>query len=277
MQRKTIYSLRRKVLHKEKLEELVLDALEDTVRKLLEHYANPAARVDERDYAGLVRELKDVFGMETEEEAIPRARQEAEEFIWRRAKQAYNAKCESAADRAAFINEQFADDPDHTPMTPKEVFLEFARERYLIEIDRRWIDQLEGMRSLRESVGLHGYAQRDPKQIYKKEGFEQFTALVAETQVEITRVIMRTDLSISIQPQRPAPRPAAPVAMPAPAPVAQAQPAAPVELPPPPKFVATLGRNDLCWCGSGKKYKLCHLAADQASGRVATADADAKG
>jgi uncharacterized protein YecA (UPF0149 family) len=61
------------------------------------------------------------------------------------------------------------------------------------------------------------------------------------------------------------------------APVAQAQPAAPVELPPPPKFVATLGRNDACWCGSTKKYKLCHMAEDQASGRVAAADADDKG
>jgi hypothetical protein len=91
--------------------------------------------------------------------------------------------------------------------------------------------------------------------------------------VEITRVIMRTDLSISIQQQRPA----APVAMPAPVRVAQPEPAAPAELPPPPKFVATLGRNDACWCGSAKKYKLCHMAEDQASGRVATADADAKG
>jgi len=277
MQRKTIYSLRRKVLHKENLEELVLDALEDTVRKLLEHYANPDARLDERDYSGLIRELKDVFGVEAEEDAIPRGRQDAEEFIWRRVKQAYKAKCEAAADRAAFINERFADDPDYTPMTPKDVFLEFARERYLIEIDRRWVDQLEGMRSLRESVGLHGYAQRDPKQIYKKEGFEQFVALVAETQVEITRVIMRTDLSLSIQQQRPAPRPAAPVAMTATAPVAQPEAAAPVQLPPPPKFVATLGRNDVCWCGSTKKYKLCHMAEDQASGRVAAADADAKG
>jgi uncharacterized protein YecA (UPF0149 family) len=67
------------------------------------------------------------------------------------------------------------------------------------------------------------------------------------------------------------------VAITATAPVAQAQPAAPVELPPPPKFVATLGRNDVCWCGSGKKYKLCHMAEDQASGRVAAADADDKG
>jgi preprotein translocase subunit SecA len=301
LQRKTIYSLRKKLLYSENLENLVLDALDDTLQKLIKHYADPAKRLDERDHAGLAREIHDVFGIELKPEEIPHSRHDMETALWRAIKRAYNAKAANLEAQAATVNERYAEDPEFKPFTGQTLFLDFARQRYMSEIDRRWIEQLEAMRALRESVGLHGYASRDPKQIYKKEGFAMFESLLGEVHINAARVFMRTEFkapapprpvfqnlrmglegqptaaqqavsNTSMMPQVKAPARREPGVMPDDPSVApptgtaaNSVVAAPAATP---DDIPLIGRNDPCWCGSGKKYKLCHLREDQAAGRT---------
>ena len=68
---------------------------------------------------------------------------------------------------------------EETLSTP--MFLFFARSFLLQEIDEQWVDHLKAMEHLREGIGLRGYGQKDPKQEYKKEGYNLFTAMMATT------------------------------------------------------------------------------------------------
>ncbi len=163
-----------------------------------------------------------------------------------------------------------------------ELLLRVFRHYYLEEIDRRWVEHLTDMEHLRDGIGLRGYGQRDPKQEYKKEGFDVFMTMMATTssavcenlfKVQVKREkeierIEREDAekhaaqaramqmrhgSESAGPDEEAPAPRA---------VASARPQQPrVSSPPVRREGPKIGRNDLCPCGSGQKFKKCHGAA----------------
>ena len=157
----------------------------------------------------------------------------------------------------------------------KQVGDEIARDMevfvYLNTIDTLWIEHLDTMDDLRSGIGLRGYAQRDPLIEYKREGFELFEKLMAEINYEIVHRIYK--VAVQEQPQvRVEQRP-----------VVDEKPS---EIPPVRKDYGEtkvtierggivseqvygeqgqlnnphgkIGRNDPCWCGSGKKYKRCH-------------------
>lgn len=118
---------------------------------------------------------------------------------------------------------------------------------YLRTIDRLWIDHLDAIDDLREGIGLRGYGQQDPLVEYKKEAFASFERLMASIDQEVIRRIFRVQVSPPAQPV-----------------LAQAQetkgktPVKPVI-----SGKKKLGRNDPCWCGSGKKYKKCCYPKDK--------------
>lgn len=120
-------------------------------------------------------------------------------------------------------------------------------------INAKWMEHLASMDYLREGIFLRGYAQQDPLVVYQKEAFQMFEDMQHEIQDEIARFMFR--IQIVQEPPRPrhytewedgggtarpksAPRPNAPTTA--------------------PKGARKPGRNDPCWCGSGKKYKTCH-------------------
>jgi len=119
-------------------------------------------------------------------------------------------------------------------------------------IDRLWIDHLEAMESLREGVGLRGYAQQDPLVEYKKEAFSSFERLLETIENEVVRRIFRIQVAqaptmprqiqtnIDLQDQMGL----ASSSQGTPKPVVSGK--------------KKIGRNDPCWCGSGKKWKKCH-------------------
>jgi preprotein translocase subunit SecA len=218
-----------------------------------------------------------------------------------------------------------------------ESFLRAFRNFYMQEIDRQWIEHLQTMDSLRDGIGLRGYAERDPKREYKRQGYELFLEMTRNVKGNVGNAMFRaqrvTEEDLQRQEEqrrrvaeerlrametthpsasraatsRPGapPRPGAPRPMgPAPSqpgqPVAAAPaivnrkqrrraaakgtapakgaspakgaPAKGAPVAPPAAEAATVkrdkpkvGRNDPCWCGSGKKYKNCHLREDQAS------------
>ncbi|MCC7361006.1 MAG: SEC-C domain-containing protein [Anaerolineales bacterium] len=145
-----------------------------------------------------------------------------------------------------------------------------------------WVDYLTSVEALRTSVGLEAYAQRDPLVAYKGRAFEMFQQLLVNMRAGVV------SRAFTYRPRADAPAPAQARATPAPAnaPVAAnggpARPAvgalrpssarvvempasAPAAPPAAPPEARTLGRNDPCWCGSGKKYKDCHWGRDHAA------------
>ena len=139
-----------------------------------------------------------------------------------------------------------------------EVFREVERAILLQSVDRHWMDHIDAMDDLKGSIGLQAYAQRDPVNEYRLQGADMFDAMIAEIREETVRRVL--------------------TAMPRPQPVQRVQVAKPLQ-----EGMAggaakrvvvvrkaeKIGRNDLCPCGSGKKYKKCCGAA---GGQGASAD-----
>lgn len=142
------------------------------------------------------------------------------------------------------------------------VFPEVARNVMLRSIDQLWIEHLDLMDHLREGIGLRGYGQRDPLVEYKKEAFDLFAQLINSVNTQITNTIFR----VTITPSSTAPQPRQQVITSAPQKEAvEARNSGPMTQPkrsPSGVDLSTVGRNDPCPCGSGKKYKKCYLAKD---------------
>lgn len=138
----------------------------------------------------------------------------------------------------------------------------------LSTIDKLWIDHLDAVDDLREGIGLRGYAQRDPLVEYKAEAFAMFEKLVDSINYEIARKIFRVQIiqapvkpieAQEIKPAEPQPEIVKPI-QPAVSGFAAAFAKAgsrPAGSNPAAKK-SKLGRNDPCWCNSGKKFKKCH-------------------
>ncbi len=124
--------------------------------------------------------------------------------------------------------------------------LRLHRDRQLMlrAVDSLWVRHLTDLEALREGIGLRAYGQQNPLVAYRKEAHEMYGALLASIQQMIVRSVHATQ---SVAPQRRRQQPRK---------TRSGQPAraAPNELP---------GRNDPCWCGSGLKYKNCHMLLDR--------------
>jgi preprotein translocase subunit SecA len=131
-------------------------------------------------------------------------------------------------------------------------------------VDQHWREHLAALDHLRQGIHLRGYAQKNPKQEYKREAFELFSDMLDRIKQDVVRIV----LTVRVQ------TPEDVQAVEEPLPVSnvryqhadyeQALAAAPDDPPPataPPPFTRAgqkVGRNDMCPCGSGKKYKHCH-------------------
>jgi preprotein translocase subunit SecA len=129
-----------------------------------------------------------------------------------------------------------------------EVWPRVLRAVILRSIDQLWVEHLTEVDDLRRGIGLRGYAQEDPLNAFKKEAFKLYDEFQGLIRVSIGRSILRVSVV-----QQEAPRPKI-VATSAASTTSAPAPKAPVAA------AATVGRNDPCPCGSGKKYKKCHGA-----------------
>jgi preprotein translocase subunit SecA len=145
------------------------------------------------------------------------------------------------------------------------------RDVMLRTIDWQWMEYLTQMEHFREGIGLRAYGQRDPLVEYKNEAFEMFNELRDRIQASIVAGIFRVQVQRNAPPTPPPPlvrqvmesgpgqpdgsngagRKAGPQQQRG-LTVGAASAAVPAGAP------AKIGRNDPCWCGSGKKYKRCH-------------------
>ena len=249
-QRTVVYGIRGRVLSgtPEEVHNLVLDVMNDLVVNQAERYLfseKDGQLVDFMNWLGVTfpvtvteDELKPLMGRPLE----------AGELVMKRVEEAYEAKCQS-------------EDPEALPFMERGVFLQV--------IDREWQDFLRAMDDLRQGVNLRSYGQRDPLIEYKKEAFGMFEELMNAIKTKVVSSEFRSATALRMQrllqnaalsrPAQAAPkaedRPAAPAREKTVADILglKANPALAAK----PKPAASVGRNDPCPCGSGKKYKKC--------------------
>jgi preprotein translocase subunit SecA len=126
------------------------------------------------------------------------------------------------------------------------------RQLMLRAVDGLWVRHLTNLEALREGIGLRAYGQQNPLVAYRKEAHEMYESLLGRIQETVARSAYLIPQALVTQPRRQrlqTSRPRQPGEKPGPG----TSQDAPRELP---------GRNDPCWCGSGKKYKHCHMRQD---------------
>ena len=126
---------------------------------------------------------------------------------------------------------------------PKEIQDDFEKSISLRIIDKYWMDQLDAMEELKEGVGLRGYAQSNPLQVFALEGFQMFDSMLASINAEISSFLLNAEVRQNIEREE----------------VKNIRTNDGKEgvKSKPKKADKKIGRNDPCPCGSGKKYKQC--------------------
>ncbi len=246
-QRTVIYADRRKILEGENMRERVLDMIADEVRLLLDRYLpetkGRADDFDEWDVEGLVRAVRaidplldaDAWSAEALEKL---SRQEIEDALMEAIEADYEAREQAIGEE----NMRYVE-----------------RRMMLGAIDRQWVDYLTGMEDLRQEIGLQAIAQRDPLVEYQRNAFSMFDELKANIQRDIVYQIIPVSFQyeqhlrqVEAEQQR-----RLIAAQHAGMTEVEARAARTVR-----RTVQLPGRNDPCPCGSGKKYKACHLGRE---------------
>jgi len=240
MQRKAIYDLRRRVLSGENMREQILELIEDVLISELDATCSEQINAEDWDIKGLEDRIYGVFGQKIPLEDAPRKREAIGDRLWSEIEKSYQAKEEQIGEENMRRVEHYF---------------------YLQEIDQQWKDHLLAMDHLRSGVSLRGYAQKDPKQEYKKEGYALFMSMTARIRTEVAKKLMQVQLEAEdegerLMRQRMARRRAFNYGS-GPSPQAAAASGSGGKVQTVRREGKKVGRNDPCPCGSGKKYKKC--------------------
>ena len=243
-QRKVIYQQRNDILDATELDGQITSLREGSFTDLVRQYV-PEETVEEQwDLVGLERVLKDEWQIELplrEKVAVATAITDEEilEMVLAAANNAFKVKLDAVG---------------------VENFVPFERVVLLQSIDTQWREHLSSLDYLRQGIHLRGYAQKQPKQEYKREAFELFGQLLDSVKNEVTRVLMNVKIESSEQIGEAAQvleeraENISNVTYTAPEEQGQQQTQAEFQS----TLLAPVGRNEACPCGSGKKYKFCH-------------------
>ncbi|HAP15892.1 MULTISPECIES: preprotein translocase subunit SecA [Lactococcus] len=134
--------------------------------------------------------------------------------------------------------------------------IDFQRAVILRVVDNNWSEHIDHLDQMRQSVGLRGYAQNNPIVEYQEESYKMFNNMIGAIEFEVTRLMMKAQIHPQTAVQEQTPRVTVTVSQ---ANMTNVRQASAEEI-----DFSKVGRNDMCPCGSGKKYKNCH-------GRVYTA------
>ena len=241
-QRELIYTQRRQILSEPTMRPTISGMVEDELRSLVEVFttdANPGGKTvaldrSEWDLAGLGIEVMKVM-------PLPKG---ANPESWR----ALTAP--ELADHLVELAEATYDAKEArlAAQTDAPSMRDLERAIMLRAVDNRWVRHLTDLDELREGIGLRAFAQQDPLIAYKKEAHEMYQEFVASIARDIVYAIYHVEFT----------RPAAPVRQ------IQTNRGDGGGQPQPARSSGkTIGRNDPCWCGSGKKYKQCHMRSDE--------------
>ncbi|MDT8406670.1 MAG: preprotein translocase subunit SecA [Methylococcales bacterium] len=258
-QRKVIYAQRSELMASDDISEIIEQIRADVANAVINQYVPPKTMEEQWDIAGLEKHLLDEFNAE-----LP-----VQQWLDQ------DNRLTEAGLRDRIIAELKGLHEDKEAQISTEVMRHFEKSVMLQVLDDSWREHLAAMDHLRQGIHLRGYAQRDPKQEYKREAFEMFTAMLDHIKYEVISILakvkVRQEADVEALDQQRAeqapkdlqfqhaeatgleitPEPEAPALPP------ENAPAKAAEHP----FVRNdqkVGRNDPCPCGSGKKYKQCH-------------------
>ncbi len=232
-QREVIYTQRKEVLAGENIRETVESIMQETVEDMVAHFCPEKTHPTEWDWSGLGVDFHTQFNIDPELPDPERTSMNREELQESLRGQAFKRFTER--------EEEFT-----TPV------MEHLMKVLLLQtIDAQWKDHLLSIDHLKEGIGLRGYAQRNPKQEYKKEAYALFMAMMERIRQEVLQKLFRVQLARqedverieAEQRKRRIVLNRVPAEEQAPKPVTRDE--------------EKVGRNDPCPCGSGKKYKKC--------------------
>ncbi|WPC74629.1 preprotein translocase subunit SecA [Vibrio porteresiae] len=245
-QRKVVYELRDALMGSDDISEMLDHNREDVFNSVIDEFIPPQSLEDMWDIKGLEERLRNDFDLDLPiqqwlDEDDKLHEESLRERVTEEATKVYRAKEEAVG---------------------SEVMRNFEKSVMLQTLDNLWKEHLAAMDHLRQGIHLRGYAQKDPKQEYKRESFELFGGLLDALKADVIMVLSK----VRVQQQEEVERMEAQR-------IAQAEEAArraqahngelesqaqehnnqPIT-----RDMPKVGRNDPCPCGSGKKYKHCH-------------------
>ena len=253
-QRKVIYGQRAELMDTDDISEMVKSIREDVVNSVISTYVPPQSLDEMWDIPGLEKALEADFGL-----AMP-VQQWLDE----------DHDLHEETLRQRILDELEQNYYEKEAQAGKEVLRHFEKAVMLKVLDEQWKDHLSTMDHLRQGIHLRGYAQKNPKQEYKREAFELFSQMLDRVKQEVVEILCKVQVRAeedvqAVEEQR---RHTAPVSYRhdqvssavAPAdPDAEQEPAAAKpEHQPYVRDGRKVGRNEPCPCGSGKKFKQCH-------------------
>jgi preprotein translocase subunit SecA len=270
-QRRVVYKYRREILEGKDMSDAAREGVGEVVSSMVDDYT-PGDVIEDWDLAELQTQVQQLWPSTSEVSSLQPEQTDREDL-----REALLADALAAYDRR---EQEFGD----------EIMRQLERAILLQIIDNRWREHLFEMDYLREGIHLRGFAQIDPLVAYKNEGFSMFEALMHSIWEEFARLIFHVEVEVAPRAQEefaPARQPLqvdysggtaeqpsalgqAAVATASGADVAAEQSiesqagngggAIPEQETVVKSDREKIGRNDPCWCGSGKKYKKCHGA-----------------
>jgi preprotein translocase subunit SecA len=249
-QRKVIYEQRRELLEAEEIQDMIESIREDVTESLIDQYVPPGSLDEQWDIPRLTDAIEADLGLRLDVQGWLDADDHMDE-------EALRQKIVAEVDAAAKIKEEeFGSD----------LMRHIEKDVMLQVLDTEWKEHLAEMDYLRQGIGLRGYAQKNPKQEYKREAFARFEDLLEKVKHEVASTLMRIrvrspeDVNLmeaQLQQQPPMEFQHAEAQSALQLEAESAVPEAAVQQPYR-REGEKIGRNDPCWCGSGKKYKQCH-------------------
>ncbi len=253
-QRKVVYEQRRDLMLEEDISENLAAIREDVVDAVISEYM-PTGSMDEQwDIEGLTGAFKNDFGLSFPiQEWLDNEDSIAEEEVRERIHQRVEKLFQEKQDRVG-----------------PEIMRRLEKDMMLKVLDNRWKEHLAAMDYLRQGIGLRGYAQKNPKQEYKREAFIMFQEMLEQIKHETISLISRVELPTleeikAMEAAQQVPEnvqyqhdQADDILHPEQQQEKAPQAAEQTKQEPFKRTEKKLGRNDPCHCGSGKKFKHCH-------------------
>ena len=246
-QRKVIYEQRNDLMAEADISEMITEIRIDVINTMIDDFIPPGSLDEQWDIPGLETALESSFGLE-----FP---------IGKWLEEDHSLHEETLRQR--ILDEMTSIYAAKEALAGSEVMREFERAVMLQVLDASWKDHLAAMDHLRQGIHLRGYAQKNPKQEYKREAFEMFSQLLEHIKTEVISVLSRVQVANredveAVDEQR---RSNTEMNFQHPSMDPMGSDISPVGEEPQQPVVREgrkVGRNEPCPCGSGKKYKHCH-------------------
>ncbi len=224
-QREIIYERRNEILDKDSITDRVMQTFREYVENVVNSHRSEKGELNSNDLDNIMEHFNSNLLKSKKiklDEIKDKSPEEIIDYIYDIVVEDYNNKLKDV---------------------PEEIQDDFEKAITLRVIDKHWMDQLDAMENLKEGVGLRGYAQTNPLQVYALEGFQLFDDMLAAINAEVTTFLLKAEVRQNLErvehknihtndgkeKAKNAPKKASP----------------------------KIGRNDPCPCGSGKKYKQC--------------------